>query len=57
MVKNLQCEKYRFNSWVKKIPRRKEWQPIPILLPREFHGQKSLAGYSPWGCKESGMIE
>ena len=27
------------------------------LLPGEFHGQRSLAGYSPWGCKELGMTE
>ena len=29
----------------------KEWQPIPIFLPGKFHGQRSLADYSPWGCK------
>ena len=29
-----------------------EGKPTPIFLPREFHGQKSLAGYSPWSCKE-----
>ena len=33
------------------------WQPIPIFLPGKFHGQKNLAGYSPWGCKESNMTE
>ena len=32
---------------------RREWQPTPVFLPGEFHGQRSLAGYSPWGCKES----
>ena len=31
--------------------------PIPVFLPRESHGQRSLAGYSPWGCKESDMTE
>ena len=31
---------------------RREWQPTPVFLPGEFHGQKSLAGYSPWGHKE-----
>ena len=41
-----------FNPWVKKIPRRREWQSTPVFLPGEFHGQRSLAGYSPWGCKE-----
>ena len=34
----------------------REWQPIPVFLPREFHGQRSLVGYSPWGHKESDMI-
>ena len=31
--------------------------PLPVFLPGEFHGQRSLAGYSPWGCKELDMIE
>ena len=35
-----------------KIPWRKKWQPTPIFLPGEFHGQRSLAGYSSWGHKE-----
>ena len=34
---------------------RRKWQPTPIILPGEVHGQRSLAGYIPWGCKESGM--
>ena len=34
-------------------PWRREWQPAPVLLPREFPGQRTLAGCSPWGCKES----
>ena len=33
------------------------WQPTPVFLPGEFHGQRSLAGYSPWGCKESDTTE
>ena len=36
----------RFNSWVRKIPWRREWQPTPVFLPGEFQGQRSLAGYS-----------
>jgi len=40
-------------SWVGKIPWRREWLPTPVFLPGEFHGQKSLVGYCPWGCKES----
>ena len=35
----------------------KEWQPIPVLLPRESHGGRSLVGYSPWGRKESETTE
>ena len=35
----------------------KEMQPTPVFLPREFHGQKSLVGYSPWGGKDSDMTE
>ena len=36
---------------------RRKWQPTPVILPGDFHEQKSLAGYRPWGCKESGMTE
>ena len=32
--------------------KRREYLPIPVFLPGEFHGQKSLAVYSPWVCKE-----
>ena len=40
-----------------KIPWRRQWQPIPVFLPGKSHGQRSLAGYSPRGCKESNMTE
>ena len=40
-----------------KIPWRRAWQPTPVLLPGVSHGQRSLAGYSPWGHKELGMTE
>ena len=43
------------DSWVGKIPRRREWLPTPVFWPGEFHGQRSLAG--PWGCKESDTNE
>ena len=33
------------------------WQPTPVFLPGEFHGQRSLVGSSPWGHKESDMTE
>ena len=36
---------------------RREWQPTPIFLPGESHGQRSLVGYSPWGRKGSDMTE
>ena len=38
-------------------PLEKEWQSTPVLLPRKFHGWRSLVGYSPWGHKESDMTE
>ena len=46
-----------FNPWVRKIPWRREWQLTPVFLPGEFHGQRSLEGYSPWGCKELDTTE
>ena len=46
-----------FNPWVGKIPWRRTWQPTPVFLPGESHGQRSLAGYGPWGCKESDTTE
>ena len=42
----------RFYPWVGKIPCKRVSQPIPVFLPREPHGQRSLVGYTPWGCKE-----
>ena len=58
MVKNLlQCGRLGFSPWVGKIPRRRKWQPSPILLPGESHGQRSLMGYSPWGLKELDTTE
>jgi len=46
-----------FDPWVRKISWRRTWQPTPISLPGESHGQRSLAGYSPWGCKEANTTE
>ena len=37
---------------VGKTPWRRKWEPTPVFLPGEFHGQRSLAGYIPWGRKE-----
>ena len=39
------------------FPRRRVWRPTPVLLPGEFHGQRSLLGYSPWACKELDTTE
>ena len=36
---------------------RRAWQPIPVFLPGESHGQRSLVGYGPWSCKDSDTIE
>ena len=47
----------QFDPWVRKILWRRKWQPTTVFLPKESHGQRSLAGYSPWGCKESDMTE
>ena len=46
-----------FNPWVRKTPWSRKWQPNPVVLPGKFHGQRSLAGYSPWGRKELDTIE
>ena len=46
-----------FHLWVGKIPWRRAGQPTPVFLPGESHGQRKLAGYSPWDCKESDMTE
>ena len=43
----------RFDPCVWKSPWRREWQLASVFLPRKFHEQKSLAGYSSWGHKES----
>ena len=47
--------------WVRslywKIPWMRAWQPTPVFLPGEFHGQRSLEGYSPWGHTELNTTE
>ena len=53
----LQYEKAGFDPWVGKIPWRRKWQPTQVFLPGKFHGWRSLAMYSPWGCKESDTTE
>ena len=59
VVKNLpacQCRRHkrcRFDPWVGKIPWRTAWQPTPVFLPGESHGQRSLAGYTVHGVTKS----
>ena len=58
LVKNLPVMQ---ETWVQSLgweePWRREWQPTPVFLPGESHGQRSLVGYSPWGRKELDMTE
>ena len=54
---SMQHERGRFDPWVGKILWRRAWQPTSVLFPGEFHGQRSLVGYNPWGCKELDMTE
>ena len=55
LVKNLPANagnmRHGFDTWVRKSPRRKKWQPAPVFLSGKFYGQRSLAGNSPWCCK------
>ena len=54
MVKRLSTMQ---ETWVQALgwedPWRRKWQSTPVLLPGKSQGQRSLVGYSPWGCKES----
>ena len=55
-----QCRRHKrhqFNPWVGEILWRRSWQPTPVFLPGESHGQRSLASCSPWGQKESDTTE
>ena len=55
-----QCRSHRrcgFNPCTEKIPWRRKWQPIPVFLPGKSYGERSLGGYSSWGCKESDTTE
>ena len=47
-------KRFAFDPWVRKIPRRRKWQPIPVFLPGKL---RSVVGYSSWGCKESDINE
>ena len=50
-------KRYWFDLWVGEIPWRRKWQPTPVFLPGKFHGQRSLAGHSPWGRRGSDTTE
>ena len=55
-----QCRRCRtcgFDPCVRKISWRRKCQPTPVSLPGKCHRERSLVGYSPWGCKKSDMIE
>jgi len=55
-----QCRRHRRHEiypWVRKILWRRAGPPTPVFLPGEIHGQRSLAGYSKWGHKESDMTK
>ena len=51
------CKRLGSDPWVRKIPWRRAWQPTPIFLPGESHGQRRLVGYSPWSRKELDMTQ
>ena len=62
MIKNQSAnagdiKKCWLDPWVRKIPWRRTWQSTPVFLPGESHGQRSLAGYSPWGHKQLDTTE
>ena len=50
----MRCE---FDPWIGKIPQSKKWQPTPVFLPGESHGQRRLVVYGPWDHKELDMTE
>ena len=54
------CKKHKrcgFDSWIRKIPWKRKWQPTIVFLPGKFHGQRSLIGYSPRGGEELDTTE
>ena len=56
-TEEMQADACRIDPRVRKIPWRRKWQPTPLFLPGESHGQRNLEGYSPWSCKESDTTE
>ena len=51
-----QCRRFGFDSWAGEMPWKRKWLLTPVFLPGKPHGQRSLAGYSSWGHKESDML-
>ena len=55
-----QCRRHQrrgLGPRVRTVPWRRTWQPAPVFPPGESHGQRSLAGYSPWGHRELDATE
>ena len=48
------CKRHGFDPWVRNIPWMRKWQSTLVFLPGEPHRQRSLKGYSLWGCKRVG---
>ena len=58
IVKNLSAvQEIKVDPWVGKITWRREWLPTLVFWLAEFHGQRSMADYSPWSHKEPGTTE
>ena len=51
-----EMQEMQFNLRVGKIPWSRKWQSTSVILPEKSHGQRTLASYSPWGCKESEQL-
>ena len=54
---HLQFRRPGYEPWVGQISWRREWLHTPVFLPGKSQGQRRLAGYSPWDCKESDTAE
>ena len=54
---DIRRKRRRCDPWIGKIPWRTVWLPAPLFLTGKSHGQRSLAGYSPWGHKELDTTE
>ena len=63
VIKNLPADtgdvrdRHGFNPSLGRFLWRRAWQPTPVFLPGESHGQRSLVAYSSWGHKGSGTTE